>query len=301
MIPELDAMLRELMVSRIPLASDAQVSFRPPDDDWRTEVFNLQQMALNFYLVDLRENRKLRSNELVRVGEQLGQVIYQLAPARVDCHYLITAWSPVQPGPALEPTIDEHQLLYQTMAVLMNNLPLNPIRVYGEGNPILNTLPELFTRDLPTQVLPVEGFLKQPEFWGTMGQDHRWRPAIYLIVTLPLALAIPPAGPIVVSPVASLERNDRPGEPDHFYFIGGRVIDATLNPPQPLADAWVQLSDTNANRLGATRTNAQGQFIFRVSVPGEYRLEWRAEGRPAPPARDVIVPSATGEYDLVFV
>lgn len=301
MIPELDAMLRELMVSRIPLATDAQVSFRPPDDDWRTEVFNLQQMALNLYLVDLRENRKLRSNERVRLGEQFGQVVYGLAPARVDCHYLITAWSPVQPGPALEPTVDEHQLIYQTMAVLMNNLPLNPIRVYGDGNPILNTLPELFTRDLPAQVLPVEGFIKQPEFWGTMGQDHRWRPAIYLIVTLPLALAIPPAGPMVTSPVANLERNDRPGGPDPIYFIGGRVIDATLVPPQALEDAWVQLSDSNAIRLGATRTNAQGQFTFRVSAPGEYRLEWRAEGRPVPPVRDVIVPSATGEYDLVFV
>lgn len=301
MIPELDAMLRELMVSRIPLASDAQVSFRPPDDDWRTEVFNLQQMALNIYLVDVRENRKLRSNERIRTGEEFGQVIYQVAPSRLDCHYLITAWSPVQPGPAVEPTIDEHQLLYQTMAVLMNNQPLNPIRVYGEGDPILPTLPELFTRDLPSQVLPVEGFIKQPEFWGTMGQDHRWRPAIYLIVTLPLAVTIPPAGPMVSSPSARLERRERPGQSDEIFFIGGRVLDATQPTLQPVEGAWVQISDANAIRLGAVRTNAEGQFTFRVPAPGEYRLEWRAEGRPIPPARDVVVPSTTGEYDLQFV
>jgi hypothetical protein len=301
MIPELDAMLRTLMVREIPLAADDQVSFRPPDDDWRTEVSNMQQLALNLYLVDLRENRKLRSNERVRVGEEFGQVIYQQAPARVDCHYLITAWSPVQPGPALEPTVDEHRLLYQAMAVLMNNLPLNPIRIYGAGDPILGTLPELFTRDLPTQVLPVEGFIKQPEFWGTMGQDHRWRPAIYLIVTLPLALIVPPAGPMVTSPVARLDRTDRPGSPDQLFFVGGRVLDATQTPSVPLEDAWVQLSDANGRRLAASRTNPQGQFIFQVSEPGEYQLEWRAEGRPVPPPRDVIVPSATGEYDLVFV
>lgn len=302
MIRELDNMLRTLLVDQVPeLTSEAQVSFRPPDEDWRTEVFNLQLMGLNLYMVDVRENRKLRSNATVRVGEQNGQVIYDVAPSRVDCHYLITAWSPGQPGQAVEPTLDEHNLLYQTMAALMNTQPLNPVRVYGEANPILNNLPLLFKRDLPAQVLPVEGFIKQPEFWGTMGQNHRWRPAIYLIVTLPLALVVPPAGPVVTTPAAVVRRSDRDGLPDELYTIGGRVIDATQATPTPVANAWVQLGRPGGDRLGAAYTDGDGRFVFRDLQPGEYELAWRAQGLPLPAApRAIIVPSPTGEYDLTF-
>ena len=302
MIRDLDNMLRTLLVDQVPeLTSEAQVSFRPPDEDWRTEVFNLQLMGLNLYMVDVRENRKLRSNETVRVGEQNGQVIYDVAPSRVDCHYLITAWSPAQPGQAVEPTLDEHNLLYQVMAALMNTQPLNPVRVYGENNPILNNLPLLFKRDLPAQILPVEGFIKQPEFWGTMGQNHRWRPAIYLIVTLPLALVIPPAGPVVTTPAAVVQRSDRHGLPDQLYTIGGRVIDATQATPLPVLNAWVQLSRSNGDRLGAVYTDGDGRFVFRDLHPGEYLLAWRAQGLPVPAApRTIVVPSPTGEYDLTF-
>jgi hypothetical protein len=300
MIRDLDEMLRRLLREVPELTSDVQIGFRPPDEDWRTEVFNLQQVAVNVYMVDVRENRKLRSNAQVRVGEQNGQVIYDQAPVRVDCHYLITAWSPAQPGLAVEPTLDEHHLLYQVMAVLVNNEPLNPVRVYGEGDPILASLPELFKRDLPSQILPVEGFLKQPEFWGTMGQNGRWRPAIYLIVTLPLALLIPPAGPPVTTPSAVIHRTDRPGAPDELYFIGGRVIDATLSPEQPLAGAWVAISLPDGRRLATLRTDLLGRFIFKDLATGSYRLEWRAEGRPVPAPREIIVPSPSGEYDLKF-
>lgn len=310
MILELDNMLRDLLVDAIPeLASEAQVSFRPPDDDWRTEVLNLQQLALNLYMVDLRENRKLRSNAQVRVGEQNGQVIYDLAPARVDCHYLITAWSPAQPGPAVEPTLDEHHLLYQAMAALINAQPLNPRRVYEGNDPFLNTLPELFKQDMPAHVLPVEGFVKQPEFWGTMGANHRWRPAIYLIVTLPLALVIPPAGPMVTTPAATMARSanakrfaaaDRAGQPDQLYTIGGRVIDATQTPAQPVVGAWVQLSGAGGMGLKAVHTDQDGRFILQNLAAGAYELAWRAVGFPIPAPRPIIVPAPTGEYDLVF-
>jgi hypothetical protein len=304
MIRDLDNMLRALM-RRIPeLTSDDQISFRPPDQDWRTEVLNLQELALNLYLVDLRENRKLRSNESVRAGEVDGQVVFVAAPARVDCHYLITAWSPGQPGPAVEPTLDEHHLLYQAMAVLINNQPLNPARVYGEGNPILATLDDLFKRDLPSHVLPVEGFIKQPEFWGTMGTDHHWRPSIYLIVTVPLSLVLPPAGPPVTTAQGRVGRQTSgapSGAADDVSVLAGRVFDATVAPQQPVAGAWVRLSDSTGREIGVATTDDAGRFAFSNVRAGAYRLEWRTQGKPVPPAREVYVPSYTGEYDLRFV
>jgi hypothetical protein len=302
MIDNLDDMLRYLFVSTVPgISSDTQVGFRPPDDDWRTEVLNLQQMALNVYLVDLRENRKLRSNARQLEAVVDGDVVYRPAPARVDCHYLITAWSPAQPNPAVEPTVDEHALIYQVMASLMNHAPLDPRRIYGEGNPILAGLPSLFLEAMPTQVLPVEGFLKQPEFWGTMGLNHRWRPALYLVITLPLALRSKVAGPPVTTRAAGFGRADQPGVGEVLYQVAGTVWDVTGVTPSPVADAWIRLLDDNGRPLRSLRTGSDGRFRFDGLIAGPYQLEWRATGFPPPAAQPITVPSPTGEYDLRFV
>jgi len=300
MIDLLDEMLRELLVNEIPL-SESQVGFRPPDDDWRNFVVNLQQMALNLYLVDVRENRKLRSNASLPSGTVNGNMTFIPAPARVDCHYLVTAWSPAQTGTAVEPTADEHALIYLAMGVLVNSAPFHADRIYGPGDPILATLPDLFRTELPAQVLPVEGFLKQPEFWGTMGTNHRWRPAIYLIVTLPLALPMQVAGPMVTNREARFGRSDSAGTPEAVYQIGGTVFDATGGALVPVGNAWVRVLDRAGAPLRSTSTDAQGRFRFNRVPGGEFQLEFRAVGLPVPPNRSVLVPSASGDYDLTFV
>ena len=121
MIGHLNNLLRHLFITRIDeILDEAQVRFQPPDEDWRGYVTNLQRNALNIYLVDLRENRKLRSNERT-LGIQDGIISETPAPLRVDCHYLITAWSPATVTQAVEPTVEEHALLYQVTAILMNH------------------------------------------------------------------------------------------------------------------------------------------------------------------------------------
>ncbi len=302
MIHHLDNLLRHLFLTQInDITTEAQVRFQPPDEDWRNEVINLQEMALNVYLADLRENRKLRSNARVRVGEENGQAIRVPAPARLDCHYLISAWSPAQPGPAVEPTPDEHALLYQVTGVLMNNAPLNPTRIYGEGSPALPAVPEpIREADLPTQVLPVDGFLKLAEFWGTMGVNHRWKPAIYLIVTLPVVLQPEIAGPLVTTRVVEYRRSDNPDAVELRYQIAGRVFDVTGAEPVPVKDTWVRLETLAGDPIQTTVANEFGRFTFTGIYPGRYQFRWRAGARAEPPVRVVDVPSPTGEYDLLF-
>jgi hypothetical protein len=102
----LDNLLRQILMDGVmglkaapqsPVTED-QVGFRPPDEQWVKDVKNLQLNALNVYLVDLRENRKLRSNEQVRSIEN-GVVYEDPAPTRLDCHYLISGWSPTEQLP----------------------------------------------------------------------------------------------------------------------------------------------------------------------------------------------------------
>src|SRR5262245_56010696 len=112
MFDQVDVTLRHLLITSVPgITSDAQVRFQPPDEDWRAYVKTLTvggnpANALNVYLVDLRENRRLRSNEKERAYLN-GDVVESVSPRRVDCHYLISAWSPADPTPAIEPTLDE--------------------------------------------------------------------------------------------------------------------------------------------------------------------------------------------------
>jgi hypothetical protein len=308
MIDHLNNLLRDLFMARIDqILDEAQVRFQPPDDDWRSYVSTLTVggnpvNALNIYLFDLRENRKRRSNERVRVGVESGQVVQAPAPARVSFHYLVTAWSPATLTPAVEPTLDEHVLLYEALAVLMQNAPLNPSRIYPPGSGALLAVPELIREaNLPTQVVPPDGFPKLAEFWGTMGTGHRWKPAIYLAVTLPVILLREIAGPMVTTRITEYRRTGHPETAETWIQIGGHVLDATEDPPVPVPDAWVRLETTGGEVLQTTGTNELGRFTFERLQAGQYQLRWRATGYPVPAApRMISVPSPSGEYDLKF-
>lgn len=68
-------------------------------------------VALNVYMVEMRENRQMRSCGRIR-EINLGLVTEKPLPRYVDCQYLITAWDPAPATPAVEPTIVEHELLW---------------------------------------------------------------------------------------------------------------------------------------------------------------------------------------------
>jgi hypothetical protein len=258
MIALLDNLIRQLLIEQIgELSDEAQIRFQPPDADWRTYVSNLTvggnpANALNIYLVDLRENRKLRSNERVRSVEN-GVVSEEPAPARLDCHYLISSWSPATASPAVEPTIDEHALLYQAAAVLFQHAPFNPSRVYPAGSAALNAWPAPFrNHELPATVLPVEGFNKLAEFWSGMGQGAVWKPAIYLVVTLPVALFIEIAGPMVTTRITEYRISGQPETAEIWIQIGGQV----LSPPRVVAVGNSAVTGIGGAGLVVTVNNA---------------------------------------------
>lgn len=306
-LPHLDNLLRHLLISKVPsLTSEDQVRFQPPDQDWRNVVSNLSpRVALNVYLVDLRENRKLRSNERLRTVDR-GVATDTPAPGRVDCHYLITAWSPATVTAAVEPSLDEHALLYEVTAALMSHMPLVPRAAYFP-DPLPAGFPSLIAdAELPSALLPVEGFPKYAEFWGTMGNVHPWKPAIYLQVTLPVALPTEIAGPLVTTRITEYRQSGRPETAELWIQIGGTVFDASVDPPRAVPRAWVRLETETGNlavegaTLQTSETNELGRFTFGGLTPGRYRLRTRARDLGERVRLDVVVPSPTGEYDVRF-
>jgi uncharacterized protein DUF4255 len=300
MLRLLDVLIRDLLVGElVALTTDAQVRFQPPDSVLRTDVVNLNQMALGVYLVDLRENRKLRTNERIRHVTN-GTVFTEPAPERVDCHYLISAWSPTQPAPGIEPTLDEHALLYEAATALIQHAPFNPSRVYATAAAKLAAWPTDFQdADFPTAIVPPDGFGKLSEFWTTMGSDMRWKPCLYLVVTLPVVLLRETVGPMVTTLMVDSLPTGAPGAIEQWITIGGDVRRAIAGGTTPITGAWVELETLGGTTVQRVRTSDVGRFTFERLRPSQYRLRTTAVGVGVM-NRVVDVPTETGEYDLVF-
>ena len=295
MIDHIDNMLRHLFLSRIgQLTDEAQIRFQPPDDAWRTYVSsNLPpgSNALNIYLADLRENRKLRSNERVRSVSN-GNVFETPAPRRLDCHYLISAWSLAVTTPPIEPTADEHALLYQVIQVLMEQDTLVPREIYGSDPLPAGFPPEIADAELPASILPVEGFVKLSEFWTTMGNNHRWKPAIYLVVTLPVILGAQFAGPMVTTRITEFRRSAELVTAELWIQIGGQVRTAG---GAAIPGAVVDIVEAGLR----TGTDSQGHYTFPRVPTGTHNLRVVAVGYQ-PAIQPLVVPDRPENYDIVL-
>ena len=294
MFEQVDDVIRAALTTGVPgLGSSQQVRFSPPDDDWRTNVANLHQMALNVYLVDLRENRRQRETDwITEFGPDGPRRVPP--PARVDCHYLISAWSPATPTPAVEPTRDEHALLYAAYGVLSDHVPLNPSRVYPPGSAALAGVDELIRdAELPVQIAPSEGWPKLAEFWGAMGSNDRWKPAIWYVVTVPVALRSTVAGPPVTTRIVEYRQTGRPESAERWAQIGGTVS----APAGPVAAATVTL--TGPAGPTSVTTDDDGRFTAEIPGPGSYAAGITATGHPTS-TEALDVPSADGTYDLTL-
>jgi hypothetical protein len=303
MLTQLDRLIRRTLRQEIPsLATDAHVRFQPPDAALRADVVALNAMALDVYLIELRENRKLRSNERMVTADN-GQTSTQQWPTRLACHYLISAWSPIQ-STALEPTLDEHALLYEAAAALLHHNPLNPSGIYAAGDPELLAWPAEYREDdLPIDVLTPESFGKHSDFWTTMGTDSRWKPIVQLVVTLPIASLIELSGWMVTTRLTRYRITDHPETDIQWIEIGGRTTDASHplpdGTPSPVAGAWVRLETPAGALVQGKETDADGRFIFRRIRAGSYRLRSGAVGLGLK-SRPIDIPSETGEYDLRY-
>lgn len=305
MIDPLNEILRDLIQSQVPqLAGPTQIGFEPPDEKWGDGVVTANEERLNLYLYDLRENLKLRSNARTRIPEN-GWVIERRKPPRLDCLYLVTAWSPVSATlPTVEPTSDEHVILYNVLEVLMRHRPLTPRQVYLPGVTIpsgrsLASVPEpIRDDDLPLEVALPDGMHNLGDFWNTM--KIHWKPALQLTVTVPVILLRPDIeGPMVTTVIGDYQQVYVPETSEVWLSIGGHVLGGAH--ADAVKGAWVQILGVDPPEVQAINrrmiTRSDGRFLFSQLRSGRYRLRAIADGL-GDQTREVDLPSETGEYDL---
>jgi hypothetical protein len=282
----IDATLKQLLESQV-TAKPVSVAFEVPNDAWRTRVSASKGNWLDVYLIEMRENRKLRSNELITDWVD-GVQMLRPVPARLDCHYLVSAWTraAINASPMVEATEDEWIVLYDAARVLMNNIPLDVASIY----PTPSTLPPvLLEQPLPMVVAMPEGFGKLPDFWTRM--DWVWKPVIEVVITVPVVAVQRLAGPPVTTIFSELLQVGAAESTEELVTIGGTVWSATDRVP----NASVRILELER----VVNTDSLGRFEFQRVPRGAYHFEVRAVGHPVTiPPVPVDVPSGSGSYDL---
>jgi hypothetical protein len=158
MIDDLDRTVEELLKRELSsgLLGQVAISFAAPDSEFPPQSVTLP--AVDLFLYDVRENRELRTTEWIYERRDDGTAAKRPPPVRVDCSYLITAWSSES-----SPTraLDEHRLLSEVMKVLLRHPTIPDVLLQGS----------LRGQDppLPSSTLQPGRLQSVAEFWQALG------------------------------------------------------------------------------------------------------------------------------------
>jgi len=271
---DLDATLKKILQDPAAptLLKSADVSFETPDKN-----FVPGHVTVDLFLYDVKENRELRDPTPIiqKVGTSF---IRRPPPVRVDCSYIVTAWSS-QTGAAK--TAEEHQLLAQVL-LWLSRFPTLPA---GALQGALAT--QLYPP--PTMVAQMDPNKNAGDFWIALGIPPR--PAFYLTVTIAFDLDLPTEAPLVTTTIAWYQQDADPLTREEWINIGGTLLDAAGH---PVTRAWVRLEPIGH----MAETDEEGRFVFvKVKRGANYLLRAGAPGK-GETSRNIEIPSPTGEYDL---
>lgn len=274
MFDDVDRTLEKLLEIAFGAPLSFNVSFAIPDRNFKPT----DKITLNCYLYDIRENRDLRSIDPTLVRNSDGTIEKLYPPLRVKLSYCITAWSPAQPSPSVEPAVEEHKLLGQVLQklVLYPTLPAEALQgsLVGQDPP------------LPTTIILPEDMKSNRDFWNGVG--GALRPALDFSITTSLPFDTPVKGSMMTT--ARLWIGSQPP----VYSIGGSVR-STAAPPQPVGGAWVRVQETGQTEV----TDADGHFRFAALAPGAYTLAARAVAfHDASPLSITVPPQSRSSYDI---
>ncbi len=248
---------------------NADVSFVTPEKGYISA-----QETVNLFFYEAKENRELRDPEPI-LDQRNGMSVHRRPQLRVDCTYLVTAWSK-QTGAAK--VTAEHQLLGQALNWLSRfpEIPESYLTAGGLANQVFSP---------PTLVAQMDPVKNAGEFWAALGIAPR--PFFNVIVTIAMDLDKSFDAPIVTTISAAV------GE-EELTLVGGTVRDSGSN---PVADAWVRLEPAGLTQV----TDDTGHFIFtNVKRGSGMTLRARARDLGETTRSPVEIPSLTRDYDLNF-
>ena len=245
MLDDLNETLKRLLVKHLKADGPVDVSFEQPTREWSAKI---NRPTVNFFLLKLLENRKLRELnwDMRPGGDNRTERLWH--PKRVDVYYMVTAW-------ATEPA-DEYHLLWRALAILLRATPLP--REFFVG--------QMATQDRPITIEAAQTeILENPaEIWSAL--NNEFKPSISLKVTLEMDLELIDEIPLVLTKRVLFADSGKliPGE--EIIQIGGFVFDSK---GEPLPEVQVKVVE----REMSVASDKLGRFTFLDVPAGEYTLE----------------------------
>jgi hypothetical protein len=188
MLHLLDESLEAYLRAAVPLSPrSVDIVFDAPDGDWAAGV---SRPTVNLYLWDVRPNLQERQWGEELIPQPNGTRVRRDPLPRVDCRYLVTAWT--------TEVRDEHSLLGSVLAALLLHPVIEVEHLRG---------PFATVRPLPTVLLRSGDGSENSDFWSALG--GQLKPGLDITVTATVdAAAVVEAGP----PVAEIEIRAVPPE-----------------------------------------------------------------------------------------
>lgn len=237
MLHLLDESLEAFLRATVPLPRrEIDVSFEAPDRDWAAQV---SRPTVNLYLWDIRRNLDQREAGVAMVRDEDGRRHRRTQLPRVDCRYLVTAWT--------SDIRDEHSLLGATLTALLLHPEVEAEYLKG---------PYAQVEPRPTIEVAAGDGQDNSDFWSALG--GQLKPGLDVIVTATVDTAIlAVAGPDVERYLIRTKDGSTSAEQ---LLVAGR----TAEPAGTVV--------TTAH--GAGRVRADGTFL----VPAEANDEVSVEG-----------------------
>jgi hypothetical protein len=251
MLNELDESLKTLLVQDLPRvierieADGFDISFDVPNRDFRSR---LTRPTLSLYLYNIQENRDLRGR-VWNVTRQNGSVTTKRPPVRLDCDYMVTAWS--------NEVEDEHRLLTGAARVLFRN-PVLPVDV------LQGVLRDGI--EITTEVAQPESFKDVVDIWSVL--DNDLHPSVRVTVTVPLELDVEYESPAVRGHDVGVDSPTWTPGPTKPMRMTGRVEQNG----QPVVGALVRADYSSAT------TDERGEYSLNNVTPGRQLFWVRVDG-----------------------
>ncbi|WP_063835443.1 DUF4255 domain-containing protein [Streptomyces sp. NRRL S-118] len=169
MLDLLDRALESFLRAEVPLGRDIAIAFDAPDRDWAARTSG--RPTVNLYLWDVRRNLEQREGGMDMVVDAEGRKHRRRPLPRVDCRYLITAFT--------SDVRDEHSLLGRVLSALLLHGEI------GAGH-LPDGLSEL--RPLPSVQVAAGDGRDNSDFWSALG--GQLKPGLDVLVTATVDAAV---------------------------------------------------------------------------------------------------------------
>ena len=245
MLNLLDESMEQFLRAVVPLPPrEVDIAFEAPDGDWAAGI---SRPTVNLYLWDVRPSMVQREFGMLEMTDQNGHRQRRSAPPRVECRFLVTAWT--------SDVGDEHSLLGRVLLALL----VNPVIATEHLAGALASI-----EPGPTIELRTGTAAENSDFWSALG--GQLKPGLDVAVTITLdAAAVREVGP----PVRELQLQQRSRD--------GAVID------EPLIIADEQ--HTTEEQGPPRETDADGPIELAARMGGRSPEVTTPRRRPARPRR----------------